>query len=114
MCTVVLLGKPSGVSLSVGPSAVILTGEIASCSLNSVSDLLSVEIYSVATDPCRKVSLFMLVVLFSHTFSHADSFIFPACQTCAFSVPLQEQEQKLNMCLITLLKNCLKFLESWI
>lgn len=34
----------------------------------------------------------MLVVVFSHALSHADSFIFPACQTRASSVPLQEQE----------------------
>lgn len=77
-------------NLSVGPSAVILTSEIASCSLNSVADLLGVGIYSLATDLCKRFSLFMLIVLFSHTFSHADSFIFPACQTGAFSVCLQE------------------------
>lgn len=52
------------------------------------------------------------VCLFSHTFSHTDSSIFPACLTCAFSVPLQKQEQKLNTCLIASFTNWLKFLDN--
>jgi len=47
-------------------------------------------------------------------FCHADSCIFPACQTNAFSVPLQEREQKLSTHVITSLTDCLKFLESWV
>lgn len=97
----------------VGPSAVALPSETTTSSLNWVSDLLSTGICSGATELCRKVFSFILVVLFSHTFSHVDSSVFPACLTFAFSVPLQEQEQKLNTCLIASLTNCLKFLDNW-
>lgn len=76
--------------LSARPSAIILTGEIAACPLNSIADCLGVGIYSVAADLCKRFSFFILVVLYSHTFSHADSFVFPGCQTGAFSVRLQE------------------------